>query len=107
MHYETCYIDKSGKNFSQVLEEFTDFPEFRDRYQTLQRNSLKYFIEGVSVMRTDLEELHEIILISKDKKSILNYKSTEIGIATLIDNVEKLNFKVLDSSTYYKITLGE
>ena len=101
MKYEICYIDKTGKNFPQKLETFSEFQEFKDRYLQLYRKPLDFLIQGVSVYRTSEDELHEIVLMDKDKNFILMYKSTEFGIDTLISLTVGSNFEVLDSSIYY------
>lgn len=101
MKYEICYIDKTGKNFPQKLETFSEFQEFKDKYLRLYRKPLDFLIQGVSVYRTSEDELHEIVLMDKDKNFILMYKSTEFGIDTLISLTVGSNFEVLDSSIYY------
>lgn len=101
MKYEICYIDKTGKNFPQKLETFSEFQEFKDKYSQLYRKPLDFLIQGVSVYRTSEDELHEIVLMDKDKNFILMYKSTEFGIDTLISLTVGSNFEVLDSSIYY------
>lgn len=101
MKYEICYIDKTGKNFPQKLETFSEFQEFKDKYLQLYRKPLDFLIQGVSVYRTSEDELHEIVLMDKDKNFILMYKSTEFGIDTLISLTVGSNFEVLDSSIYY------
>lgn len=101
MKYEICYIDKTGKNFPQKLETFSKFQEFKDKYLQLCRKPLDFLIQGVSVYRTSEDELHEIVLMDKDKNFILMYKSTEFGIDALISLTVGSNFEILDSSIYY------
>lgn len=101
MKYQICYIDKTGKNFPQKLEEFSEFQEFRNKYLQLRQKPLAFFVEGVSVYRSNKDELHEIILINKEKKSLLMYKSTKEGIEDLMSLLLGAHLKVLDSSLYY------
>ena len=101
MKYEICYIDKTSKNFQQKLETFSEFQDFKIRYQYLLKKPLHFFVEGVSIYRTSKDELHEIVLIDKEKNFILMYKSTEFGIDALISLISGSNLEVLNSSIYY------
>nr|DAY41712.1 MAG TPA: hypothetical protein [Caudoviricetes sp.] len=102
MKYEICYIDKTNrKKFQQHLDTFSEFQEFRKRYAELYQNQGAFYIDGVSVYRSHKDELHEIILINKEKKSLLMYKSTKDGIEDLMSLLLGAHLKVLDSSLYY------
>lgn len=104
MKYQICYIDKSVRGVSsQTLESFSEFQEFRKRYHQLHQNPIAFHIQGVSVYRTSKDELHEIVLMDKDRNFILMYKSTEFGIDALISLTLGSHFDVLDSSLFYDI----
>lgn len=103
MKYEICHIYKTGKGFAQQLETFSEFQEFRKRYQSLLQNSRSFYIQGISVYRTDEDELHEVVLTNKETNSILMYKSTEEGIEYLMSLALGTHLEVLDSSLYYGI----
>lgn len=101
MKYQICYIDKTGKNFPQKLEEFSRFQDFKDRYLQLRQKPLAFFVDGVSVYRSHKDELHEVIFINKEKKSLLMYKSNKEGIEDLMSLAVGTHLEVLDSSLYY------
>lgn len=101
MKYEICYIDKTGKNFPQELETFSEFQEFKDKYLQLYSKPLDFLIQGVSVYRTSRDELHGVVFINKETNSILMYKSTEDGIENLMSLALGTHLEVLDSSLYY------
>ena len=102
MKYEICYIRKDGEYFHQELETFSEFQAFKLRYQQLQQSPLFFHMQGISVIRTDSTELHEVVIIDRNKDVILMYRSTESGINTLIDLIlEESYIEVLDSSLYY------
>lgn len=102
MKYEICYIDKTTpRGFIQILEKFLDFQEFRNKYLQLRQKPLSFFVEGVSVYRSSKDELHEVIFINKEKKSLLMYKSNKEGIEDLMSLALGTHLEVLDSSLYY------
>lgn len=101
MKYEICYIDKSESN-NQKLEYFSDFQKFRNRYMYL-KGKRWFAIEGVSVIRSDKDELHEAVFINLSEEILISYKSTELGVSVLIDNMRASGFSLLDSSIYYKV----
>ena len=101
MKYEIRYIDKSESN-NQKLEYFSDFQKFRNKYMDL-KGKRWFAIDGVSVIRSDKDELHEAIFINLSEEVLISYKSTELGISILIDQMTVLGFNLLDSSIYYKV----
>lgn len=101
MKYEICYVDKADNN-AQKLEIFSDFQKFRNRYIDL-KGKLWFTVEGVSVIRSDKDELHEAIFINLSEEVLISYKSTELGVSVLIDNMRASGFSLLDSSIYYKV----
>lgn len=101
MKYEICYVDKVDNN-AQKLEIFSDFQKFRNRYIDL-KNKLWFTVEGVSVIRLDKDELHEAVFINLSEEVLISYKSTELGVNILIDNMKASGFNLLDSSIYYKV----
>lgn len=101
MKYEICYVDKVDNN-AQKLEIFSDFQKFRNRYIDL-KNKLWFTVEGVSVIRSDKDELHEAVFINLSEEVLISYKSTELGVNILIDNMKASGFNLLDSSIYYKV----
>ena len=101
MKYEICYVDKVDNN-DQKLEIFSDFQKFRNRYIDL-KNKLWFTVEGVSVIRSDKDELHEAVFINLSEEVLISYKSTELGVNILIDNMKASGFNLLDSSIYYKV----
>lgn len=101
MKYEICYVDKVDNN-AQKLEIFSDFQKFRNRYIDL-KSKLWFTVEGVSVIRSDKDELHEAIFINLSEEVLISYKSTELGVSVLIDSMKASGFNLLDSSIYYKV----
>ena len=101
MKYEICYVDKADNN-AQKLEIFSDFQKFRNRYIDL-KGKLWFTVEGVSVIRSDKDELHEAIFINLSEEVLISYKSTELGVSVLIDSMKASGFNLLDSSIYYKV----
>ena len=103
MKYEICYIRKDGEYFQQELETFSEFQAFKLRYQQLQQSPLFFHMQGISVVRTNSNELHEIVIIDRSKDVILMYRSTESGINTLVDLIlGESHIEVLDSSLNYE-----
>lgn len=101
MKYEICYVDKTD-SYTQKLEIFSDFQKFRNRYIDL-KSKLWFTVDGVSVIRSDKDELHEAIFINLSEEVLISYKSTELGVSVLIDNMRASGFSLLDSSIYYKV----
>ena len=101
MKYEICYVDKADNN-AQKLEIFSDFQKFRNRYIDL-KSKLWFTVEGVAVIRSDKDELHEAIFINLSEEVLISYKSTELGVSVLIDSMKASGFNLLDSSIYYKV----
>lgn len=101
MKYEICYIDKTSKEFQQKLEYFSEFQEFKRQYEYLLQNRLAFYMQGISVYRTNKSELHEIVLNDKEKNIIMMYKSTKVGIESLMSLSLGTHLEVLDSSLYY------
>ena len=101
MKYEICYVDKADNN-AQKLEIFSDFQKFRNRYIDL-KSKRWFMVEGVSVIRSDKDALHEAVFINLSEEVLISYKSTELGVSVLIDSMKASGFSLLDSSIYYKV----
>ena len=55
------------------------------------------------IAKVDKDELHEAVFINLSEEVLISYKSTELGVSVLIDNMRASGFSLLDSSIYYKV----